>query len=295
MDQTRDVDASYSHDEQAKAFSSVRRLSMRRSLPLLLLLLLASGSVLAQDLNEQLLAAARKGDPALARTLIEKGADVNAKTRYGATPLSYACDRGNVELVRLLIEKGANVDVKDTFYGATPIIWAAQKGHADVVKLLLEKGAKGRDEAMSIAISEGSLPLARAVLESGTAPQQSLDNWLTTATRNKQPEIAELIQKAGGKPIVLTEFKISPEAMQSYVGTYKDETREYSFLVREGKLVLKSGQREFISVSTAMHTFEFPDIPGLKIVFNTDGDRIVSATFKQPGSSDLTLKKAEAK
>lgn len=268
---------------------------MKKSLPLLLLVLLSSGSVLAQDLNEQLLAAARKGDPALARTLLEKGADVNAKTRYGATPLSYACDRGSVELVKLLIEKGANVDVKDTFYGATPIIWAAQKGHAEVVKVLLEKGAKGRDEAMSIAISEGSLAVAKAVLDSGTAPQESLNNWVTTATRNKQPEIADLIQKAGGKPIVLTEFKIPAETMQTYVGTYKNETLEYSFFIREGKLVLKSGQREFTTVATAPHTFESPDIPGLKIAFNPEGNRIASATFKQSNSSDLILKKAEAK
>lgn len=268
---------------------------MKRALPILLLLVFASGSVFGQDLNEQLLAAARKGDPALARTLIEKGADVNAKTRYGATPLSYACDRGNVELVKLLIEKGASVDVKDTFYGATPIIWAAQKGHAEIVKVLLEKGAKGREEAMSIAISDGSLPVAKAVLDSGPAPQESLNNWLTTAQRNKQPEIADLLQKAGGKPIVLNEFKISAETMQSYSGTYKNETLEYSFLIREGKLVLRSGQREFVTVATALHTFESSDIPGLKIIFHPEGARVVSATFKQPGASDLTLKKVEAK
>ena len=59
--------------------------------------------------------------------------------------------------------------------------------------------------------------------------------------------------------------------------------------------MLKSGPREFVTTATAQHTFESADVPGLKIIFNPEGDRISSVTFKQPGSSDLTIKKAEAK
>jgi len=268
---------------------------MKQSLLLVAILLLSATSIRAQDLNEQLLAAARKGDPALARTLIEKGADVNSKTRYGATPLSYACDRGNVELVKLLIEKGANVDVKDTFYGVTPIVWAAQKGHAEVVRALLEKGAKGRDDAMQIAISGGSLPVAKATLETGTPSQEALNNWLTVATRAKQSEIAELLQKAGAKLITLTEFKIAPETMQSYAGTYKNDVVDFSFILKEGKLILKVPQREYPLIATALHTFESADLPGFKAIFGLENDRVTSVTTKQPGATDLVLKKVESK
>ena len=41
-----------------------------------------------QELNDQLFEAVRKGDAAAVTSLLDKGADVNAKFRYGATALS---------------------------------------------------------------------------------------------------------------------------------------------------------------------------------------------------------------
>lgn len=99
---------------------------------------------LAQDLSEELWAAARKGDAPAVTALLGKGADVNAKTRYGATALTYAADRGYLEIAKILVEQGAVVNAKDTFYGAPPITWAAYNGHVEVVKYLLEKGAEGK-------------------------------------------------------------------------------------------------------------------------------------------------------
>jgi hypothetical protein len=43
--------------------------------------------------NEELWDAARAGDAARVTKAIEKGADVNAKTRYGATALTFAADK----------------------------------------------------------------------------------------------------------------------------------------------------------------------------------------------------------
>src|SRR5436190_5835815 len=70
--------------------------------------------------------AARKGDAAAVKKLLDDGVDVNTKFRYGATALSYACDRGHVDVVKLLLDRGADVNVKDTFYGATPLSWAVR-------------------------------------------------------------------------------------------------------------------------------------------------------------------------
>ena len=42
------------------------------------------------------------------RLLLEKGAAVDAKTKYGLTPLMSACMTGHVEAARLLLEKGAD-------------------------------------------------------------------------------------------------------------------------------------------------------------------------------------------
>jgi len=61
----------------------------------------------------ELMTACLKGDEQLARSLIEKGADVNARVKNGPTALMYAARQGETETVKLLIKKGADVNAKD--------------------------------------------------------------------------------------------------------------------------------------------------------------------------------------
>ena len=50
-----------------------------------------------QELNDQLWEAARSGDAAAVTALLDKGADVNARFRYGTTALFKAAERGHIE------------------------------------------------------------------------------------------------------------------------------------------------------------------------------------------------------
>src|SRR5678810_1280680 len=77
-----------------------------------------------QQLNDQLFEAVRKGDVAAVTAALDKGADVNAKFRYGTTAIFKAAERGNAEVAKVLLDRGADVKVKDTFYGATAMTWA---------------------------------------------------------------------------------------------------------------------------------------------------------------------------
>ena len=45
----------------------------------------------------------------LAMALVDRGADVDARTEAQRTPLHYACDKGNMEVTMALVKKGANV------------------------------------------------------------------------------------------------------------------------------------------------------------------------------------------
>lgn len=77
------------------------------------------------------------------RLMIEKGADVKARDESGATPLANAATVNNVEAARILLAKGAEVNATDEA-GFTPLINAAGNGDrsAGMVKLLLDHGAK---------------------------------------------------------------------------------------------------------------------------------------------------------
>ena len=79
---------------------------------------------------------------------LDRGADVNAKFRYGMTALFKAAERGNADVVKLLLDRGADVKVKDTFYKATAMTWALDGKHVSVVRLLLEKGAEDVDDVL---------------------------------------------------------------------------------------------------------------------------------------------------
>src|SRR5215211_6964478 len=117
-------------------------------LSLLTLLFSQNTNTPKQDLNNQLYEAVRKGDAAAVTSLLDRGADVNAKFRYGATALFKAAERGNVEVAKVLLERGADVKVKDTFYGATALTWALNNDHFDIVKLLLQKDKSEVDEVL---------------------------------------------------------------------------------------------------------------------------------------------------
>jgi ankyrin repeat protein len=129
-----------------------------------------------------LFAAAGRGDAALTKQLLDRGADPNRGTNFGHyaiheaanghkdvldillaagadvnvrvspdgpaspnqwTPLHYAAYGGYTEIAAALISRGADVNAKD-LWGRTPLQCARMQNKSDVVALLLEHGATDR-------------------------------------------------------------------------------------------------------------------------------------------------------
>ena len=103
-----------------------------------------SGTVDTEVLNEQLLLAVNRDDPAEVERLLDTGADPNAANSYGTLEdfpvLGSAIVANNVEAVRLLIEHGADVNAVDA-NGNAMLPWAAARGYTEIVELLLDAGA----------------------------------------------------------------------------------------------------------------------------------------------------------
>ena len=72
--------------------------------------------------------------------LIEAGADVNMTTETGVTPLTNAAYFGHEQSLPLLLETGATVNVADD-NGITALMKAARNGHMYCLELLIKSGA----------------------------------------------------------------------------------------------------------------------------------------------------------
>jgi len=92
-------------------------------------------------LDEQLIAAAWKNDLRRARTLIDQGADVNAKDNTVQSAYLISTSEGYLELLNLTLRHGADIDSKDSFNG-TGLIRAADRGHADIAGRLIQANIK---------------------------------------------------------------------------------------------------------------------------------------------------------
>jgi hypothetical protein len=233
------------------------------------------------DRAEALSEAARKGDAAAVKTLLDEGVDVNTKYRYDRTALSFACDRGNVEVVKLLLDRGADVNAKDTFYGATALTWATSPAmgrkpqHAEIVGLLLKHGAQGQDDALISAVSEHDAATTRVILDHGGLSPDTLGDALESAKKNNHGDIVALLEKAGAKPPV--EFAIEPAALARYAGTYRATSgTELVFTVVDGHLTGGSAGQRFTLVARDATRFAAAGMPGFALTFQLEQERVTS-------------------
>src|SRR5262245_13426033 len=103
---------------------------------ILILLLAPSGMAAAGNVAD----AAKTGNTAVVRTLVQQKADVNQPQADGTTALHWAVRQDNLEMVNLLIAAGANVNARNRL-GVSPLSLACINGNAATIEALLKAGA----------------------------------------------------------------------------------------------------------------------------------------------------------
>src|SRR5687768_7334236 len=268
-----------------------------KAILLTILLLLAAAPVLAQDakqqLNDQMYEAVRRGDVAAVTALLDKGADVNAKFRYGATALFKAAERGNADIVKLLLARGADATVKDTFYNAKAMTWALGENiNIDLVSALLEKDPTSVEDVLMTGVSNGNVALVEVALARGGAKPETLTAALAVAMGDKEKAaIAETLKKAGAKP----PLEVDAATLESYVGRYKPEQGgEITFALKDGKFfaVRANNPNPLALMALDTTTFRPIEFGGLVMTFTVEGGKTSGFTLKQ-GANTTVFKRVE--
>jgi ankyrin repeat protein len=242
------------------------------------------------ELNNQLFEAARNGDAALVASLLDKGADVNAKFRYGTTALFKAAERGHVNVVKLLLDRGADATIQDTFYSATAMTWALNKGHAEVVKLLLDKLPDAATDVLLTGVRGGNASLVKAALAKTISAENLTAALITASDGEPKPEIVEALKAAGAKP----PLAVPETVLQSYVGKYKGDTGpEITISTREASLFAAApGQGSIRLFAIDNTTFRPAAFGQMKFVFDVEGNKATGLTFIQ-GPNPIKMKRVE--
>ena len=140
-----------------------------------------------------------------------------------------AADRAKVALVKLLLERGADPSVQDLEWGMTPLEVAARpwsdinepEARAAIIRLLVEQGAGTDGGALGDLLRAGHFDAVRTIIGRGGLNPSYANQALAMAIRAEQPEIVDLLIKAGARDPGPIDSPRSPERLRLLTGRYR--------------------------------------------------------------------------
>jgi ankyrin repeat protein len=149
--------------------------------------------------------AASEGSLPICELLVGFNADINARDRWGGTPLRDAAREGHAAVARSLHARGGELGL-DAVETSGVLCELTRKGSLDLLKLLVECGGRVNSAdydsrtCLHIASSCGNLPIVQFLLDQG-ADASARDRWggapLTDATHHKHEHVAQVLQARG--------------------------------------------------------------------------------------------------
>jgi len=152
-----------------------------------------------------IVAARRAGAARVVAYLLDKGADISASTKDGATALHRAAESGDMDMLTLLLDRGADVNARRKS-GRSPLASAVVFGHGAAVRYFLSKGAKPNlgDVGLNRAVFQGNVEIVKALLEAGAELKNSggPEPILIFAcfSYNADPQIVKMLLDRGADP-----------------------------------------------------------------------------------------------
>lgn len=167
----------------------------------------------ARDFKITVLHDAAGGDIKSVRLLLSSGAQVNARTDDGETPLFYAATFSkNPEIIALLLEKGAEVNEKNND-GETALCIAVEDNNFVTAQILIQKGAditlvdKNKNNLLHRAAELGGVEICNLLIESGIDPKLRNKDGKTPLDIAKDSGLRETIRVLETAPAVFASKK----------------------------------------------------------------------------------------
>jgi uncharacterized protein len=128
---------------------------------------------------------------AVVEELIKHGADVQAGSKTGFTPLMFAAQQGDDDSTRILLRAGAKPNEAQPKTGLTPLMIASAMANTKAVDVLLDNGAdpnladangytslhrvvRDSDYGINLAAKDGILTIVKSLLKHGANPNARL-------------------------------------------------------------------------------------------------------------------------
>ena len=138
--------------------------------------------------------AVKRGDMTkVAEFLRQQPELITTADEYDKTALHWAAEKDHLEIARSLLDAGADIEAK-TNWGDTPLKWAATLGSSNVADLLLGRGARGFD--LNIAAALGKLDDIKTIIDANTDPSE-ISYAMYSAARNGHTETVKYLLDHG--------------------------------------------------------------------------------------------------
>ena len=239
---------------------------------------MAASMGLATD--AELWEAAEKGDLAAVRTMVEGGADVAAKNRYGQTALFLAVIRGHLDVAAYLIEKGSDGRLRDSFYGMSMMGAALQQDTVDMALLLAENFPDIDSQAgiLNQAVDQKDREGVSRALKLEVITAEHIESALAAAREGEATEIVAVLEKAN-KPSQYDALGVKAGDYQAWSGPFNNQNinREITIATAGKKLtlafddnspqtLLPKKEGDFAIIGRSNLTVSFREIEGTKQV-----------------------------